>query len=150
MSFSLFSRDMSSRDMFSDLERLRRELQQTFGGGPSIRGLARGGFPALNIGSTPQAIEIFAYAPGLDPASIEVNLERGTLTVAGERVSALPEGDEKAVVHINERFAGRFRRAVSLPDGIDPEAVSADYREGVLHVSVKRLAEAQPRRIAVQ
>lgn len=150
MSLSLFSRGTFSRDMFSDLERLRRELQQTFGDGPSIRGLARGGFPALNIGSTPQAIEIFAYAPGLDPASIEVNLERGTLTVAGERASALPEGDEKAVVHINERFAGRFRRAVSLPEGIDPDAVSADYRDGVLHVSVKRLAEAQPRRIAVQ
>ena len=53
-------------------------------------------------------------------------------------------------MHINERFAGRFRRAVSLPDDIDPEGVSADYRDGVLHVSVKRRAEALPRRISVQ
>ena len=53
-------------------------------------------------------------------------------------------------MHINERFAGRFSRVVSLSDDLDPNAVSADYRDGVLHVSVKRRESAQPRRIAVQ
>ena len=53
-------------------------------------------------------------------------------------------------LHLNERFAGRFRRVVSLPDDIDPAAVTADYRDGVLHVSVKRRESAQPRRIEVQ
>jgi len=60
-----------------------------------------------------------------------------------------PKGD-RAVVHINERFAGRFRRAVSLPEDVDPDAVTANYRDGVLHISVARRAEAMPRRIAVQ
>lgn len=138
-----------SRDMFADLERLHRELQQAFEGGPSIRGATLGGFPALNVGSTPQSIELYAYVPGLEPDSIEVDLERGTLSIAGERASSLPQ-DDKSVVHINQRFAGRFRRAVSLPDDIDPDGVSADYRNGVLHVSVKRRAEAMPRRISVQ
>lgn len=138
-----------SRDMFADLERLHRELQQAFEGGPSIRGATLGGFPALNVGSTPQSIELYAYVPGLEPGSIEVDLERGTLSIAGERASSLPQ-DDKSVVHINQRFAGRFRRAVSLPDDIDPDGVSADYRNGVLHVSVKRRAEAMPRRISVQ
>jgi Molecular chaperone (small heat shock protein) len=145
MSFSFLS-----RDIFSDLERLHRELQQAFEGGPSIRGAGRGGFPAVNVGSTPQSIELYVYAPGLDPAAIEVNLERGTLTISGERAASVPADGDKAVIHINERFAGRFRRAVGLPDDIDPEGVSADYRDGVLHVSVKRRAEALPRRIAVQ
>ena len=145
MSFSFLS-----RDVFSDLERLHRELQQTFEGGPSIRGVGRGGFPAVNVGSTPQSIELYVYAAGLDPSGIEVNLERGTLTVSGERAASLPANGDKAVVHINERFAGRFRRAVSLPDDIDPEGITADYRDGVLHVSVKRRAEALPRRITVQ
>lgn len=138
-----------SRDMFADLERLHRELQQAFEGGPSIRGATLGGFPAINVGSTPQSIELYAYVPGLEPDSIEVDLERGTLSIAGERASSLPQ-DDKSVVHINQRFAGRFRRAVSLPDDIDPDGVSADYRNGVLHVSVKRRAEAMPRRISVQ
>lgn len=139
-----------SRDMFADLDRLHRELQQAFEGGPSIRGATLGGFPAVNVGTTRQSIELYAYVPGLEPGSIEVDLERGTLSIAGERASSLPQNDEKSVVHINQRFAGRFRRAISLPEDIDPDGVSADYRNGVLHVSVKRRAEAMPRRISVQ
>ena len=53
-------------------------------------------------------------------------------------------------VHIRERFSGRFRRVVSLPDDIDPGSVNANYRDGVLHVSIKRRQAAQPRRINVQ
>ena len=142
-------RSMFPRDIFSDLDRLQRVLQQGFDSGPSIRGLGRSGFPALNVGGTSQAVELYAFAPGLDPAKIEVNLERGVLTISGERASELPERDEKATVHINERFAGRFRRVVSLPDDIDANSVSADYRDGVLHISLKRQESAQPRRIAV-
>jgi HSP20 family protein len=143
-------RSMFPRDIFSDLARLQRELQQSFDTGPSIRGFGRSGFPALNVGSTPQALELYAFAPGLDPAKIEVNLERGVLTISGERSGDLPERGEKATVHINERFAGRFRRVVSLPDDVDANNVTADYQDGVLHVSLKRRESAQPRRIAVQ
>jgi len=143
-------RSMFPRDIFADLARLQRELQQSFDAGPSIRGIGRSGFPALNVGGTPQAVELYAFAPGLDPAKIEVNLERGVLTIAGERTADLPERDEKATVHINERFAGRFRRVVSLPDDVDTNDVSADYQDGVLHISIKRRESAQPRRIVVQ
>ena len=140
-----------SRDLFAELDRLQREMRDTFDLSPSIRGLGRGGFPALNVGSTPQSVEIFAFAPGLDPKTVEVNLDRGVLTIAGERRADLPsEEDGKAVVHINERFGGRFRRVVSLSDDVDPNAVSADYRDGVLHISAKRRESAQPRRITVQ
>lgn len=145
MSFSFLS-----RDVFSDLERLHRELQQAFEGGPSIRGAGRGGFPAVNVGSAPQSVELYVYAPGLDPAALEVNLERGTLTISGERTASLPTNGDRTVIHTNERFAGRFRRAVSLPDDVDPDGVTADYRDGILHISVKRRAEALPRRITVQ
>ena len=58
--------------------------------------------------------------------------------------------DEKTTLHSQERFSGRFRRVVSLPDDIDPNGVSAAYRDGVLRVSVKRREAAQPRRITVQ
>jgi len=143
-------RSLFPRDVFAELDRLQRELQQAFDLSPSIRGFGRGGFPALNVGGTPQSVEIYAFAPGMDPAAIEVSLDRGVLTISGERKASLPAPDEKAAVHINERYAGRFSRVVSLPDDVDPNAVSAAYRDGVLHISIKRRESAQPRRIAIQ
>lgn len=149
------ARSLFARDLFAEFDRLQRDLQQAFDLTPSIRGYARGGYPALNVGTTPEAFEVYAFAPGLDPASIDVQLDRGILSLAGERRASVPAGGadkpaEKSTVHINERFAGSFRRVVSLPEDADPEGVSASYRDGVLRVSVKRRAAAQPRRIAVQ
>ncbi len=143
-------RSLFSRDMFAELDRLQRDLQGAFEFSPAIRGLGRGGYPALNVGASPAAVDVFAFAPGLDPASIDVNLDRGVLTIAGERKETLPASDEKTTLHIHERPSGRFRRVVSLPDDIDPNAVSASYRDGVLQVSIKRRESAQPRRITVQ
>lgn len=142
-------RSLHPYDVFSEIDRLQREMQQSFNASPSIRGLARGGFPAMNVGGTPQSVEIYAFAPGVDPASIEVNLENGVLTVEGERKEVMPPEDDKATVHISERFAGRFRRVVTLPDDVDPNAVEARCRDGVLHISIKRREAAQPRRITV-
>lgn len=138
------------RDVLAELNRMQQDLQRTFDISPSIRGIGRGSYPALNVGGTAQSVEIFAFAPGLDPATLDVNLDRGVMTIAGERKSALPAADAKTSVHINERFDGRFRRVLTLPDDADPNGVSASYRDGVLHISVKRRAEAQPRRINIQ
>jgi HSP20 family protein len=145
MELSLFP-----RDLFAELDRLQRQMQQAFEYSPSIRGFARGGFPALNVGGTPQSAEIYAFAPGLDPASIEVQLERGVLSVAGERKGDLPEGGDRASVHVNERFAGRFHRVITLADDLDSGAVEARYRDGVLHISIRRQEAAQARRINIQ
>ena len=143
-------RTLFPRDLFAELDRLQRDMQGGFEYSPSIRGLGRGGYPAVNVGGSPTAVEIYAFAPGVDPASIDITLDRGVLTIAGERKAALPASDEKVTLHGNERFSGRFRRVVSLPDDIDPNAVSATFTDGVLRVNVKRRESAQPRRIAVQ
>lgn len=143
-------RSLFPRDVFSELDRLQRDMSTLFDYSPSIRGFGRGGYPALNVGSTPGSVEIYAFAPGIDPAAVEINLDRGVLTIDGERKPTLPADDGKTTLHLNERFDGRFRRVVSLPDDIDPAGVTADYRDGVLHVSVKRRESAQPRRIEVQ
>lgn len=145
MELSLFP-----RDLFAELDRLQRQMQQAFEFSPSIRGFARGGFPALNVGGTPQSAEIYAFAPGLDPASIEVQLERGVLSIAGERKGDLPEDGDRASVHVNERFAGRFHRVITLADDLDVSAVEARYRDGVLHISIRRQEAAQARRINIQ
>lgn len=139
-----------ARELFNDLERLQREMGSLFDFSPAIRGQGQGGYPALNVGLSPEAVEVYAFAPGLDPASIAVDLERGVLSLSGERVSNLPKAEAgQANVHQNERFAGRFRRVVSLPDDIDPQQVEARYRDGVLRVTVQRRAAVQPRRINV-
>lgn len=136
-------------DLLAELTRLQREAQRFAGPSTSIRGFGRNGFPALNVGGTPEAVEIYAFAPGLDPASIDVTIERGVLTLSGERAADMPADDRQAAVHINERFAGSFRRAVSLSDDVDPDRVSATYNDGVLHISIARRAATLPRRIEV-
>lgn len=143
-------RPLFPRDLFAELDRLQQDLSGVFDGSPQIRGASRGGFPAINIGHTPSSVEVYAFAPGLDPASLEVDLDRGVLSIAGERQPDLPPNDGKRTLHSQERFSGRFRRVINLPEDVDPNGVSADYRDGVLHVAIQRRASAQPRRIEVQ
>lgn len=135
------------RDIFAEMERMQRELDGAIGQSPSIRGVTRG-YPAMNVGTTPRSVEIYAFVPGMTPADLDVQIEKGVLAVSGERKDDTIS--EKATVHIGERFAGRFRRVVSLPDDIDQNSVKAAYRDGVLHVSVARKELAQPRRVPVQ
>jgi HSP20 family protein len=151
MEDGMMFRSTFPRDIFSELDRLQREVQQAFDTGYGIRGAGQGSFPAVNVGGTTESVELYAFAPGLDPSSIEVNLERGVLTISGERAADLPAQDEKVAVHINERFAGRFRRVISLPeDDVNPSGVTASYRDGVLRISVKRREQNKPRRISIQ
>ena len=144
--------------VLGEFERLRRELDDVFGGSSaapsSIRSAAPGAFPAINVGQTPNSVEVYAFAPGIDPAKIDVVIDRGVLTISGERASALPnvdaKGDAKTSIYNRERASGAFKRAISLPDDVDASHVQATYRDGVLNVSIARRAEAQPKRITVQ
>lgn len=140
-------RSLFPRDVGAELDRLQHQMQQAFEFSPSIRGFARGGYPAINVGSTANTAEIYAFAPGLDPASIDLQLERGVLSIAGERKPQAADG--KSSQHVRERFSGRFHRVVTLADDLDPNGVEARYRDGVLHISIRRLADAQPRRINI-
>jgi HSP20 family protein len=139
--------------LFGQFERLRRELDDVFGvaGLPtSIRSVAPGTVPAVNVGRTPTSVEIYAFAPGLDASKIDVTLDRGVLRISGERASALPDDTPAVNVYTRERGQGSFSRAVSLPDDVDPAHVNASYRNGVLQISVARRESAQARRITVQ
>ncbi len=142
-----------SLDLFDEFERLQRDMEQMFRGPgmpSSIRAVARGAFPIINSGSTPKSVEIYVFAPGIDPAKLEVSVDRGVLTIAGERRSELPEEGDEVTIYAAERFAGSFRRALSLPEDADPSSVEARYRNGVLHISVQRPESAQPKRIEIK
>jgi HSP20 family protein len=140
----------SSADLFAELNRMQSLLDQVFPAtGSSIRSGSRAGFPVLNVGTTPTTIEIQAMAPGLDLDKLEITVDRGLLVIAGERKSALPPAAERTSVYANERFTGPFRRVVSLPEDADAGRVEANYRDGVLRISVAKRESSLPRRIEV-
>lgn len=143
-------RTYASSDLLSELGRLQRQFQRYASTSSNIRGEGRTDFPAMNIGGTPESVEIYAFAPGLEPKSIDVTIERGVLTVSGERKSDLATASRGEAVHINERFAGNFRRAVSLSDDVDSTQVTARYVDGIVCVSFKRRESAQRRHIEIQ
>lgn len=140
-------------DIFSEFDRMQRDMEQAFGtlGLPaSIRAVPRGTFPRINIGTSPKSFEVYAFAPGIDPATLEVTVDRSVLTIAGERASELPEPSEKVNIYADERFSGSFKRVVNLPEDADPTRIEARYRDGVIRVSVPKSEAAQPKRIEVK
>ena len=138
-------------DVFSELNRLQSVLDQVFRPveRSSIRALTGATFPVINVGTTLDSIEIMALAPGLDPKSLQLTVDRGLLVIAGERRSEVPEPGDSTSVYAQERFAGNFRRVVSLPEDADPAKVDASYQEGILRVSVAKRESSKPRRIEV-
>ena len=121
-------------DLFSELNRLQSVLDQMFQPSErsSIRALTGSSFPVINVGTTPDAIEVMALAPGLKTESLQLTVDRGLLVIAGERKSEVPESGDSTSVYAQERFAGNFRRVVSLPEDADPGKVDASYRDGIL------------------
>ena len=136
-------------DLFAQFDRLQRQLNDLWNpyrGPASIRAVAPGSQPAINIGSSPESVDIYVFAAGLDRDSIELTTQQQLLTI-GARVADNPP--EHANAHLRERFTGAFRRTLQLPEDIDPDSASANYRNGVLHISFKRKAEARPRKIQI-
>lgn len=140
-------------DLFSEFDRLYQQMEQAFGPASaplSIRGMGRGVFPPINIGSTKETVEVVAFAPGIDPGSLEVSIDKGLLTIAGERKDDVPDNDERVSVYAHERFAGSFRRVVNLPEDVDPDQVEATYQDGLLRITVRKHESSIPRRIEVK
>ena len=85
--------------------------------------------------------------PGVDPASIDVTVDRGVLTVTAKREQEYAEGDK---LFIRERISGTFTRRVRLSDDLDSAAVEASFNDGVLSVRIPVAEKAQPRKIEIQ
>ncbi|MDB5947518.1 MAG: heat shock protein Hsp20 [Ramlibacter sp.] len=138
-----------SADLFEQLSRLQNHFDQAFRPGSSIRALSGATFPVLNVGSTPDTVEVMALAPGLDPTALQLTIDRGLLTISGERQSALPQQGERTSVYAQERYAGAFRRVISLPEDVDPGKVDASYKDGILRVTLSKREASRPRRIEI-
>lgn len=138
-------------DFFSEFDRLQQQMAQLFGGFPSsIRASRFGTFPQVNIGATDDSIEIVAFAPGVNAAALDVSIDKGLLTINGERQSPQPDTDTERRTYAQERFSGAFRRVIELPDTADPDKVQARYENGCLSISVGKRESSKPRAITVQ
>ncbi|BCZ81764.1 heat-shock protein Hsp20 [Paraburkholderia terrae] len=138
-------------DLFSELDRLQRQMSSLFGGFPSsLRSSQFGTFPHINVGTTDDTIEIVAFAPGVEPTKLDISIDKGLLSIAGERTTReaqLPEGTRQ---YAQERFNGSFRRVIELPQQADPDKVQARYVDGCLLISVGKREASRPRAITVQ
>lgn len=140
------------RGLWNDFRGLEREMDALFTPGwgrTSIRAMAQGSFPAINVGVTPEAVRVYIFAPGLDMNTLDLSIQRNLLTISGERKGAEPEPRKQAGYHLRERFSGGFRRVISLPEDVDPDQVSAVYRNGILNVTIGKRETAKPRQIQV-
>ena len=133
--------------LFNEFRRMEQEMDEIFGRLPGIRSVARGTFPPINVGATAEKVDVYLFSPGLDTNSLDVSIQQNVLSVAGQRK---PPEMENAKFYRKERFAGDFRRVITLPDDIDPEQVTAQYTDGVLHIAVQRRESSKPRQIEIQ
>jgi HSP20 family protein len=124
------------------------EILRSFAPFLKAQGLRSAGvFPAVNIYDDGESFLVRAEIPGVDKDGLEVTVKSDQLTVRGERKIASVKG--KASYHRRERESGQFRRTVTLPQPVDADKISANYKNGVLEVTLPRLAEAQPRKISI-
>src|SRR6185369_967561 len=105
--------------------------------------------PPVDVAETQEKIIVRAELPGMTQEEIQIEFENGLLSIRGERKLIKEEG---VTYHRVERTFGNFSRSFTLPRTIDPERISATYRDGVLQIEVPKKEEAKPKqiRIAVQ
>lgn len=136
--------------VFDELWRLQQEVDELFGSWNSplgIRSLPQGSFPAVNVGQTPEGVEIYLFVPGIDPKSLDISIQRNLLTVSGKREIQV---HEEVNYYRQERFSGEFRRVINLPEDVDPERGKAKYVDGIVQIGVQRHESARPRQIEIQ
>ena len=105
-------------------------------------------FPPLNITATPEQVTIMAQAPGMRQEDIDLTITGSTSAIKGERKPE--EFPPNARYHRRERQSGEFVRAAQLPGRVDADQARATYRDGILTVTLPRVQESGPRRIAVK
>jgi len=140
-------------DLFAEFDAMQRQLGQLLGSGDwpsSIRASVRGTFPAVNMGTTEDAVEVYAFAPGLDTSKLEVTVDKGLLIISGERSGDMPQPSEQVTAYVQERFEGGFKRVVALPEEVESSRIEATYRDGILRIVVPKREAVKPRRIEVK
>jgi HSP20 family protein len=147
---------MATWDVFKELDNLRREIDEAFRGagisrpfGPTfLSPVATRRFPLVNFNEDEGHVYIEALVPGVDPKEIELSVLRNTVTVSGERKPFVEEKGQ--IVHRSELGSGKFSRTVEVPVDIDPNNVSAQCRDGIMHITLAKSEHAKPKKIDIK
>ena len=150
---------MADWNHWQTLETLRREIDKVFNETDSRRepvfrtaflpGRAARRYPLINLSADTEALYVEALAPGVEPETLNVSVVGSTLSIAGEKRRVA--GDVKPeAFHRSERATGKFVRHLQLPVEVDEDKVHADYKDGLLTVTLPKTAKAKPKQIAVQ
>jgi HSP20 family protein len=149
----------SLENMRQEMERMFDDFRFDFGWSPFRRGqvepfwrreMSWGAMPAVDIAEKDDHYEITAELPGIDEKDIEVKFASGLLTIRGSKSEDKEE--KKKDYHLSERRYGSFQRSFSLPEGVDPDKLDANFEKGVLTIVIPKSAEAQrkERKIAIK
>lgn len=128
-------------DPFSDVDALTRGLLSSQTGSNRVPR-----FMPMDLCKIDDHYVLTADLPGVDPGSVDVNVDNGTLTISAHRTA---RSGESAQWLANERFFGGYRRQLALGDGIDTGAISATYENGVLTVTIPVAERARPRKVEI-
>jgi HSP20 family protein len=124
-------------------------LFNTFFDAPTVAGgtPVRRWIPAMDVVETEDDFVLRADLPGLSENDVKIELEDNVLTISGERKAEHEE--RKEGYYRVERSSGAFTRSLTLPEGVDPERVRANFDRGVLEVRVPKPAQGKPRKVAI-
>lgn len=143
--------ELTSWTGFGRLTDLREEIDRLFEAPLAelnrTSQLLSGWTPAIDVHEDKDNVYVKAELPGMKREEIEVSLHEGTLSIAGER-----KGESKyegAEVYRAERFVGRFQRTLTLPAPVASEKVKAQYKDGLLTITLPKTEEAKPKHIDV-
>lgn len=137
-------------DLFREFDRLQRHMSALAGDFPASLRSGQSLFPPVNVGTTDDSIEIVLFAPGLSASQFDVSIDKGVLTIAGERNRPDAMTREDARSYARERFMGAFRRVIELPQNANPDDVQAKYTDGCLLIRIGKHESSKPRSITVQ
>jgi HSP20 family protein len=126
---------------------MNRLFNTAFDGPTPTGGTMRRWMPAMDLLESGDDFVLKADLPGLSEEDVTIELEDSTLTISGER-KAEHQAEGEGYYRV-ERSTGSFSRSLTLPKGVDPEAVSARFDRGVLEVRIPKPAERKPRRISI-
>ena len=130
---------------FNRLVNLQDELDRLFDSPWNVP--ARTWAPALDVREDKNSFIVRAELPGMKREDIDVSLHDGALVITGERQAEVKE--EGVDIHRQERFYGKFQRALTLPAPVAADKVKANYKDGVLTITLPKTEEAKPKQIDV-
>ncbi len=134
----------------NDVSRTLREVDRVFNlvnHAAGVHSVSRKNYPVIDIYNQEDTTTLIAEVPGISPDKLELTVLDDSLVLKGERLTEYATGQECVCC---ERPHGSFSRTISLPDTVDPESIQADYKDGVLTVTMQKAAVAKPRKIEIQ